>query len=178
MRRFGPGTFLLKVIGLSLHQGPEECRFALLIAGTVRRVNLNADRHLLQPLIQANCKVDVFFSLFAGANQGYRKASDAFEQEPDFEGLNRSGIEHLIKRRFSMHGSRVVSSRIFEEHDKEPQDIAFIDRNTLWSDKKRRARRNCSDQFPDDVEGAGVTVVPGPVRGAPAWAIFLCDDSP
>ena len=40
-----------RVIGLSLHQGPEECRFALLIAGTVRRVNLNADRHLLQPLI-------------------------------------------------------------------------------------------------------------------------------
>ena len=125
-----------EVIGLSLHQGPEECRFALLIAGTLRRVNLNADRHLLQPLIQANCKVDVFFSLFAGTNEGWRKASDAFEQDPDFEGLNRSGIEHLIKRRFSMHGSRVVSSRIFEEHDKEPQDIAFIDRNTFWTDKK------------------------------------------
>lgn len=36
-----------------------------------------------------------------------------------------------------MPGSRVVSSKIFEEHDKEPQDIAFIDRNVFWTEKKR-----------------------------------------
>ena len=103
-------------------------------------MNLNADRHLLQPLIRANCKVDVFLSLFAGANKGHRKGSDAFEPHPDFEGLNRSGIEHWMKRRSSIHGSRVVSSKIFEEHKKEVQDTAFIDRNTLRTDKKSRAR--------------------------------------
>ena len=124
-----------EVMGLSLHQPAQGCRIAVLIAGTVRRVNLNADRHLLQPLTKANCKVDVFLSLFAGVSKGWKKASDAFEQEPDFESLNRFGIESVIQRRFSMPGSKVVRSKIFEEHNKEPQDIAFIDRDAFWPGK-------------------------------------------
>eukprot|EP00438_Fugacium_kawagutii_P019748 Skav227354 [mRNA] locus=scaffold1665:130689:131807:+ [translate_table: standard] len=132
---------------VQLHQEPHVPRFAILIAGTLRRFNSNADVHLVAPLTRANWTVDVFLSLFDGPSKGWRKISEAFVQDPQFEGLNRSGIQHLLERRFSMPGSRLVVNKIFDEYHEAPEDMAFVDRNQFWRNKHghgdgRTARSN------------------------------------
>eukprot|EP00438_Fugacium_kawagutii_P019747 Skav227353 [mRNA] locus=scaffold1665:128519:129808:+ [translate_table: standard] len=119
---------------VQLHQEPHVPRFAILIAGTLRRFHLNAGTHLVAPLTRANWTVDVFLSLFNGSFKGWSPESDGFRQDPQFDGLNRSGIQDLIERRFSMPGSRLMRNRIFDEHNLESQDVAFLDKNHFWKD--------------------------------------------
>eukprot|EP00438_Fugacium_kawagutii_P017545 Skav228533 [mRNA] locus=scaffold1887:67132:68289:+ [translate_table: standard] len=114
---------------------PENVRVAILIAGTLRRFSLNADTKLVAPLTRANFKVDVFLSLFDGASQGWKKASDNFQPDPQLEGLNRSGIQSLLERRFSMPGSRVAGIKLFDQYNTEPQDVTFVDTKHWWEVK-------------------------------------------
>eukprot|EP00438_Fugacium_kawagutii_P031745 Skav206880 [mRNA] locus=scaffold5240:11255:12313:+ [translate_table: standard] len=111
-------------------------RIAILIAGTLRRFNSNADVHLVAPLTRANWTVDVFLSLFDGPSKGWRNISNAFEQDPQFDGLNRSGIQSLLERRFTQPGSRLAVNRIFDEYYEASQDMAFVNRNQFWRNKR------------------------------------------
>eukprot|EP00438_Fugacium_kawagutii_P033494 Skav232529 [mRNA] locus=scaffold319:33354:38059:+ [translate_table: standard] len=127
------------------HEEPR--RFALLIPGTLRRFNSNADTHVVAPLIGENWEVDVFLSLFDGPSRGWTSVSDNFQQDPQFDGLNRSGIQSAIERRFSMPGSRLVVDKIFDDHHETSEDIAFVKGNKFWPDSHgpgqgRFARRN------------------------------------
>eukprot|EP00438_Fugacium_kawagutii_P031744 Skav206879 [mRNA] locus=scaffold5240:8878:10023:+ [translate_table: standard] len=107
-------------------------RVAILIAGTLRRFSLNADMRLVAPLTRANITVDVFLSLFDGPSKGWKDLSNAFQQDPQFDGLNRSGIQSLLERRFSMPGSRLVVNKVFDEYHETSEDAAFVDRNKFW----------------------------------------------
>eukprot|EP00438_Fugacium_kawagutii_P033497 Skav232532 [mRNA] locus=scaffold319:65619:67703:+ [translate_table: standard] len=128
------------------HKKPRVARFALLIAGTLRRFNSNADTHVVAPLIGENWEVDVFLSLFDGPSRGWTSVSDNFQQDPQFDGLNRSGIQSAIERRFSMPGSRLVVNKVFDDHHQAPEDVAFVKRNVLWPERRpghgRFARSN------------------------------------
>eukprot|EP00438_Fugacium_kawagutii_P023980 Skav204025 [mRNA] locus=scaffold229:194736:195863:+ [translate_table: standard] len=121
---------------VQLHQEPPAPRLALFIAGTLRRFNSNADTHLVAPLTRANWTVDVFLSLFDGPSKGWRKTTNAFQQDPQFEGLNRSGIQNLLERRFSIPGSRLVVNKIFDEYHESSEDMAFVRRNQFWRNKR------------------------------------------
>eukprot|EP00438_Fugacium_kawagutii_P032763 Skav206032 [mRNA] locus=scaffold1314:420177:421283:+ [translate_table: standard] len=111
----------------------------VLIAGTLRRFNLNASTKLLAALTR-DFEVDIFLSLFDAASAGWSKISIAFEQDPQFEGLNRSGIQSLIERRLSMPGSLVGGIRLFDEYNTEPQDAAFVNTSHWWDFKKKTKR--------------------------------------
>eukprot|EP00438_Fugacium_kawagutii_P029881 Skav202003 [mRNA] locus=scaffold269:579329:580414:+ [translate_table: standard] len=110
-------------------------RIAILIAGTLRRFNSNADVHLVAPLARANWTVDVFLSLFDGPSKGWRKISNAFQKDPVFKGLNRSDVKRILEWRFSLLGSRLVVNKIFDEYYEASEDIAFVNRNRFWRNK-------------------------------------------
>eukprot|EP00438_Fugacium_kawagutii_P003310 Skav223908 [mRNA] locus=scaffold5126:128762:140559:- [translate_table: standard] len=116
-----------------------QSRVAVLIAGTLRRFNLNASTKLVAAMTR-DFEVDIFLSLFDAASKGWLKLSNAFQQDPQFEGLNRTGIQRLIERRLNMPGSKVGGIKLFDHYNTEQQDIAFIKTMHWWDLKKGRQR--------------------------------------
>eukprot|EP00438_Fugacium_kawagutii_P022214 Skav203947 [mRNA] locus=scaffold391:189933:197689:- [translate_table: standard] len=106
-------------------------RVAVLIAGTLRRFNLKESRKLVAALTR-DFEVDIFLSLFDAPSEGWRTLSSRFQQDPQFEGLSRSGVQSVIENKLSMPGSMVGGIKVFDQYNTEQQDVEFIDTTRWW----------------------------------------------